>query len=113
MTHPRPSLAESGPAADDLMHAVSARVIAHMNEDHRNDLQNFVRAFAGIDSASDAIMLSLDHLGFDVAAIVDGLPQPVRIDFIEPLVHPRMVRAAMVELAHKASAALAEVKDDA
>lgn len=90
----------------DLMHPALAGVIDHMNDDHRSNLRDYVRAFASIDTADDAIMLSLDRLGFDVAAIVDGLPQQVRLSFDEPLAHPREARKAMVNLAQRARAIL-------
>lgn len=100
------------PAADDylqsqpdMMAASADGVISHMNDDHRHNLVDMVRAFAQQSAASDAVMIGLDHLGFDVVAITDDQPHEVRIPFDEPLQHPREVRKAMVALAQRAKPA--------
>ena len=89
-------------AHPDMMASSADGVISHMNDDHRHNLVDMVRAFAQQSAATDAIMIGLDHLGFDVVAITDGHPHEVRIPFDEPLRHPREVRKAMVVLAQRA-----------
>jgi putative heme iron utilization protein len=81
-------------------------IISHMNEDHRNNLIEYVRAFGDFEACTDATMLTVDSLGFDVRASNEHERRFVRIAFDEPATNSRLVRRAMVQLAAQARAAL-------
>ena len=74
--------AEADPLAD-----VAGGIVTHMNADHADALVTYARAFAGVD-ADEAVMTSVDRLGFRLRVTHAGRRHGVRIAF------PREVRTA-------------------
>jgi putative heme iron utilization protein len=60
---------------------ISSRICNHMNEDHKDAIVLYAKAFGGITNAKAAQMLSIDSEGMDLTAQVNGESIPVRIQF--------------------------------
>ncbi|MBH8577257.1 DUF2470 domain-containing protein [Nostocaceae cyanobacterium CENA369] len=60
---------------------ISSRICNHMNEDHKDAIVLYAKAFGGITNATAAQMLSIDSQGMDLTAQVNGESIPVRIQF--------------------------------
>jgi putative heme iron utilization protein len=74
--------AEADPLAD-----VAGGIITHMNQDHADALVAYARALGGVE-ADEAVMTSVDRLGFRLRVTHGGRRHGVRIGF------PREVRTA-------------------
>jgi len=72
-------------------------VIAHMNTDHQDALQNYCQHFHQC-AALDIAMLGIDLDGFDVCA--DG--KVLRFDFAQAVIDAQQARTALVEMARAA-----------
>jgi putative heme iron utilization protein len=79
---PAYAAAQSDPLAD-----VAGGIITHMNTDHADALITYARAYAGAE-ADEAVMTSVDRLGFRLRITHGGRRHGVRIAF------PREVRTA-------------------
>ena len=85
------------PARDPLAAGAPA-VVAHMNEDHRDALLLFCRAFRGLEPA-EVEMVGVDQWGVDVLA--RGPERRLRFSFEAPA-SPGTIRGVMVELVRRA-----------
>jgi putative heme iron utilization protein len=94
-------------ARPDPIAPMAGGAIEHMNDDHKDALVDYVRAFGGVDDVAEVTMISLDRLGFDLQVRdTSGGDQLTRVHFDEALEHPSQVRAAMVEMVDRARQAL-------
>lgn len=89
-------------AEADPLAPSAADIVEHMNADHADALLDYCRGLAGKTAAISASMTGVDRYGFDVAAITEEGPEPVRIDFTKPLSTPDQVRSEMVRLVRAA-----------
>lgn len=92
----RDDLLSGGPVVGELAKA-EQRAVDHMNEDHRDAIDNYARHFAGA-GGSGWVMTGLDADGFDIASGDDVR----RIFFKAPLNDASEMRMALVAMAKEA-----------
>lgn len=90
------SSAEPDPLAD-----AAARIVQHMNTDHRDALVHLTRAFGGIE-AQEVEMTSVDRLGFHVRAKTQEGMRGARIAFSREVRDLEETRKVMVEMLRRA-----------
>jgi putative heme iron utilization protein len=73
-----------------------------MNDDHRDTLLLYCRAFSRATDTSHAEMTSVDRYGCEMSATTAAGPRPIRVAFSRPVSTSDEVRAEMVALAHEA-----------
>ncbi|NJN46497.1 MAG: DUF2470 domain-containing protein [Candidatus Competibacteraceae bacterium] len=95
-------------ASLDPLIELATGAIAHMNEDHQQNLRDYAHAFAGLDWVSDCRMTALDRFGFDLLCTDGDRTEIVRIGFDEALTKPSQLRPTVVEMANQARAILAK-----
>jgi heme oxygenase (biliverdin-IX-beta and delta-forming) len=95
------SAAEYGQAQPDPLADAAAGIIQHMNADHAASLILLAHAFAGIES-EEAVMTSVDRLGFHVRLkTADGM-RGARIAFLREARTPAEARTVLVEMVAQA-----------
>lgn len=86
-------------------------IVEHMNDDHKHNLRDYVKAFGDIEGdITDVTMTCVDRFGFEVRAMVGDKGHTVRFSFSEELRAPEQVRGEMVAMAKKARAVLGTEK---
>jgi putative heme iron utilization protein len=88
--------AQPDPLADS-----AAGIIQHMNADHADALIVLARAFAGIES-TEAMMTSVDRLGFHVQLKMQDGMRGARIAFSREVLTPLEARKVLVEMTGQA-----------
>jgi hypothetical protein len=86
------ALAEPDPLAD-----AAPAILQHMNADHVDALLLLTRVFGGVD-ADEAVMTSVDRLGFHVRLKRGSRVQGARIPFTREVKSPAETRAVLVEM---------------
>lgn len=89
---------------------VSAYTIAHMNEDHRQNLLDYAQALAGLTWAEAAEMTAVDPHGFELLVRGGDRIETVRIPFGEAVTTPARLRPTLVKLAKQSRRLLAQPK---
>lgn len=89
-------------AEPDPVHAAAGHAVSHLNEDHADALLDMARSLAGLKEATAAECVFADRYGLDLTITEPSGRQGVRIEFAEPVNEPDGLRAATVELAHRA-----------
>jgi len=92
-------------AEPDAVAPVAAGAIAHLNADHADALLAMVRALGGHPAATAARCVGADRYGLDLEARTPAGPVAVRVAYAETLDTAAGLRAATVELTHRARAA--------
>lgn len=95
-------------ATPDPVALFADRVIQHMNEDHADAMAQYCRAFSRATDTTAATMTSIDRYGFEMSAITEAGPRPIRLAFGQPVTTAEAVRHQMVELSKRARAAEAK-----
>jgi putative heme iron utilization protein len=90
------SIARPDPLADS-----ASGIIQHMNADHADALILLARAFAGMES-TEAVMTSVDRLGFHVRLKTDDGMRGARIAFLREVANPLEARNVLVEMTAQA-----------
>ena len=85
---------------DPLVDAASG-IIEHMNTDHKYALVLLARCFAGIES-QEAVMTSVDRLGFHVRLKTQDGVKGTRIAFLREVSNSGEARKALVEMVQQA-----------
>jgi hypothetical protein len=88
--------AKPDPLAND-----AGAILAHMNADHKGALILLARAFAGTE-ADEAIMTSVDRLGFQVRLKTKEGMRGIRIPFVREVSDPASTRKVLVEMVQQA-----------
>jgi hypothetical protein len=78
-----------------------AEIIQHMNADHKDALILIARAFAGIDS-QEAVMTSVDRLGFHVRLKTQDGMRGARIAFLREARNPKEARDVLIQMVQQA-----------
>ncbi len=94
--HPQPRIDTS------LEPSVSERIITHMNDDHADAVLLYVQAFAPVERATAARMVSIDLLAMTLEYEYPGGTGVARIVFDPPLAGPQEVRRRLVALVKEA-----------
>jgi putative heme iron utilization protein len=93
-------------AEPDPLVGAAARILSHMNEDHRDAMRLYCEAFSRAGAVEEVTMTGVDRYGFEMSVVTPEGPRPVRIAFSEPVVDAGAVRAQMVSLVQRARAQL-------
>lgn len=95
------SASEYSEGQPDPLADAAAAIIEHMNNDHGDSLVLLARAFAGIES-QEAVMTSVDRLGFHVRLKTSDGMRGARIAFSREVVSPAEARTVLVEMVAQA-----------
>lgn len=91
----------------EILAKIAPGVIAHVNEDHVDELLKLARAFGGHAWATDARLERIDLEGLDMA-LTDGAREArLRVAFDPPLPRANHVRKGIIALIRRAEAILA------
>ena len=93
---PEYSQAQPDPLAD-----AAAGILQHMNADHQDALILLARAFAGME-AKEAVMTSVDRLGFHVRMKTEEGMKGARVAFPSEVSTPLETRKMLVEMVQQA-----------
>jgi heme iron utilization protein len=85
-------------AEPDPLIGVAARILSHMNEDHRDAMRLYCEAFSRAGAVEEVTMTGVDRYGFEMSVTTPDGPRPVRVAFTEPVIDANAVRAQMVSL---------------
>jgi heme iron utilization protein len=84
----------------------AARILAHMNEDHREAMQLYCEAWSRAGAVQEVVMTGVDRYGFEMSVTTADGPRPVRVAFDAAVTDTGAVRAQMVALVQRARAQL-------
>jgi hypothetical protein len=88
--------AQADPLADE-----AGGIITHMNQDHADALVTYARVFAGVE-ADEAVMTSVDRLGFRLRVTHGGRRHGVRIAFPREVTTAGDSRIVLIEMLQQA-----------
>lgn len=89
-------------ASADPLARDAAGILEHMNQDHAVVMAEYCRAFSKATDTSAATMTGIDRYGFEMSAVTEAGPRPIRVAFSQPLSSGEEVRREMVALAKRA-----------
>ena len=95
------SAAEYYQGRPDPLADFAADIIQHMNIDHGDALKLLARAFVGIES-QEAVMTSVDRLGFHVRLKTPDGPRAARIAFSRKVASPAEARSVLIDMVAQA-----------
>jgi putative heme iron utilization protein len=87
--------------ADPLATAADA-IVTHMNEDHADAMVLYCQAFSRAKDISAAQMTAIDRYGFEMSAVTDEGPRPVRLAFPAEVRTNDEARAALIQMLKEA-----------
>ncbi|XXK28809.1 DUF2470 domain-containing protein [Arenicellales bacterium nBUS_45] len=90
----------------DPIEAVSAAVIAHMNEDHPDANLDYARGPGGCPEAISAMLLKINRLGIVLQVTISNGVKTIPIQFPEPLESQDQIRPALINLLTEARTSL-------
>jgi len=88
-------------AAPDPLAGTAPDILAHMNADHIDAMILLARSHAGIE-ATEAIMTSVDRLGFTLRLKTNEGMKGIRINFPREVATPMETRTVLVEMVRHA-----------
>jgi hypothetical protein len=88
-------------ARPDPLADAAAGIIEHMNADHKDALVLLARGFAGVES-QEAVMTSVDRLGFHVRLKTSEGMRGVRMAFLREVSSPEETRKVLIEMVQRA-----------
>ncbi|HEX6243918.1 MAG TPA: DUF2470 domain-containing protein [Polyangiales bacterium] len=89
-------------AEPDPLTASSARILAHMNQDHADSLLLFARVLTRAQQPEKAVMTAVDRYGFEMTVTTPAGVGSARIAFPEPLTQADQARTALVDMVRRA-----------
>ena len=89
----------------DLLWEMAAGAIEHMNTDHRDNLIEYARAFAGVAWAKSARLRHIDRYGLEISVSGDEQSEIVRVNFDPALLDCDELRPRLIAMARQARAA--------
>ncbi len=81
---------------------ISSRICKHMNEDHADAVVIYAQVFGNVKNATTAQMLSIDALGMNLTAQVDGETVQVRIQFDHTLADAEDAHQTLIAMVKQA-----------
>ena len=90
-------------AAADPLADVAGGIVTHMNQDHADALVTYARVLGGVE-ADEAVMTSVDRLGFRLRVTHDGRRHGVRIPFPREVTTAADSRTVLIEMLQRARA---------
>ena len=91
-------------ATVDPVAADAAAIVAHMNADHADANLLYATALAGLDDATEAVMVGIDRYGVTLQVATPGGPRLARLGFPTPLSSSDDARPAVIALLAQARA---------
>ena len=88
-------------ARPDPLADIAGGIITHMNQDHADALVAYARAFAGVQ-ADEAVMVSVDRLGFKLRVTEGDRRHSVRVAFPREVTTAADSRTVLVEMLRRA-----------
>ncbi|MGA7695371.1 MAG: DUF2470 domain-containing protein [Candidatus Sulfotelmatobacter sp.] len=88
-------------AQPDPLTDAAAGIVEHMNADHKDALRLLARVLAGLES-EEAVMTSVDRLGFQVRLKTPEGIRGARIAFLREVSNPVEARKVLVEMVQQA-----------
>ncbi|WP_067686697.1 HugZ family pyridoxamine 5'-phosphate oxidase [Nocardia jejuensis] len=92
-------------AAADPIVSHASHAVTHLNKDHADALLDMARAFGGFPDATTAGCERADRYGLDLRVTTPRGVAVTRVGYASPIDSPAELRAATVELTHRARAA--------
>ena len=89
-------------AEADPIAPAAHRIISHMNDDHADTMVLYCRALSRAGDTSSATMVSVDRYGFEMSAVTEKGPRPIRLAFSRPIATAKEARQELVALAKQA-----------
>ncbi|MEM7336946.1 MAG: DUF2218 domain-containing protein [Chloroflexota bacterium] len=89
---------------EGLSKQVVEGAIAHMNEDHQQNLLDYAQQLADCGWGETAVMTALDSEGFEIHVSGNGNEAIKRIPFAQPVADAKQLRKALVQMAMDARA---------
>ena len=93
----------------DPIEAVSAAVIAHMNDDHSDANLDYARGPGGCPEAISAMLLKINRLGIVLQVTTSDDVKTIPVNFPEPLESQDQIRPALINLLAEARKSLKSV----
>ena len=88
-------------AVPDPLADAASGILAHMNADHIDSMILLARLHAGVE-ATEAIMTSVDRLGFTLRLKTNEGMKGVRVNFLREVSTPMETRTVLVEMVRQA-----------
>ena len=85
-------------AEPDPLAPSAADIVAHMNADHADAMVLYCKAFSKATETTSASMIGIDRYGFEMSAMTNQGPRPVRLAFAKPISTPEEARAALTAM---------------
>lgn len=85
--------------ADQLTPEISDRICKHMNDDHASAVLVYAQVHGAVAAAEKAEMLAIDPHGMDLAAVVAGSTQQVRVVFDRELTDSEDAHQVLIQMA--------------
>ena len=89
----------------DPVRPFAAGIIQHMNEDHGDAMVDYCRVLSRATDTKSAKMTAVDRYGFEMSALTEGGPRPIRLAFSKPISSSDDARKEMVALVKRCRAA--------
>ncbi|MBF6210088.1 DUF2470 domain-containing protein [Nocardia puris] len=89
-------------AEPDPVVPASGRAVAHLNDDHADALLDMAHAFGGYPDATEAVCERADRYGLDLRVRTPRGVARTRVGYAQPIASAGELRAATVDLAHRA-----------
>lgn len=102
------TLADWQAAQADPIAAFAPQIIEHMNDDHAEAMIAYCQAFSRASDTKAATMTAIDRYGFEMSAVTEAGPRPIRLAFAAPIENAGQARTALVALVKQARAQLAQ-----
>ncbi len=83
-------------------------IVSHMNEDHADAVELYLRAFGGVLEATAVSLTSIDANGMQIAYQGNGAEQIARVPFDPPLADASEVRTRLVTMVNEARKTLSD-----
>ncbi len=88
--------------ADPITPAISDRICKHMNDDHADAVLMYAKVYGKSPTAETASIGSIDPLGMDVTAEVDGASVTLRIPFDKELQDSEDAHQTLIKMIREA-----------
>ncbi len=96
------SLDQYQQAQPDPISSEAQGIVDHMNQDHAEANLAYAQNLAGLDTATEASMVSVDTYGITLKVTTPEAPRMARLPFETPASTSEQVRAAVIDLLDKA-----------
>jgi putative heme iron utilization protein len=90
------------PMADPITPEVSTRICQHMNEDHGSAVLVYAQVYGQLQGVEQAQMLAIDPQGMEIAAVVAGATQKIRIPFERDLTDSEDAHQMLIKMVREA-----------